>query len=82
VTAFARVIRGHPTIKNFFTGCNFHEDTLLILLSAMATLPSLEVADLALLASEGAHFETFEHPEALKKLMLSPSLRNIRFDFF
>jgi putative lipoic acid-binding regulatory protein len=37
VKAFTRVIRRHTTIKEFYSVCNFHANTLSILLSAMAT---------------------------------------------
>lgn len=79
VKALARPIRRHPTKKEFHSGCNFHADTLHIILAAMATLPSLEVATLGLYKSESSHFE---HPEALKQLLLSPSLRTVFFDEF
>jgi hypothetical protein len=76
VKALARAIRRHPTIVEFDTGCSFPADTLHIILSALATLPSLEVARLEHEDSEGSHFE---YPQALKKLMLSPSLREVYF---
>jgi hypothetical protein len=79
VKALARVIRGHPTIKEFNTGSDFPVDTFHILLSALATLPSLEVATLGLKILQDLHFE---HPEALKTLMLSPSLQKIDFNYF
>jgi hypothetical protein len=79
VKALSRIIRGHPTIKEFNTGSDFHVDTFHILLSALATLPSLEAAELGFEASQGSHFE---NPEALKKLMLSPSLRKVCFRNF
>jgi hypothetical protein len=79
VKALARAIRRHPTIKEFDTGCYFSVDTFHIILSAMATLPSLQVAKLGLRTSEGSHFV---RPKALKKLMLSPSLRKVHFSEF
>jgi hypothetical protein len=42
----------------------------------LATLPSLEVATLRNDVPEGSHIKL---PEALKKLMLSPSLRKVYF---
>jgi hypothetical protein len=82
VKALARAIRRHPTIKEFKTGPDFSEDTFHILLSALATLPSLEVAELILLGLVDPQGSHFEHPEALKKLMLSPSLRKVWFQNF
>jgi hypothetical protein len=79
VKALAAAIRGHPTIKEFDAGWQFPVDMLHILISALATLPSLEVAELRFEASQGLHFET---PEALKTLMLSPSLRRVYFRGF
>jgi hypothetical protein len=77
VKALARAIRRHPTIKEFITGPDFSVDTFHILLSALATLPSLQAATLGLENLQGSHFEK---PEALKELLLSPSLRKICFD--
>jgi hypothetical protein len=75
----ALAIRRHPTVKEFDAGFGIPSDTLHIILSALATLPSLEVARLGLEASEWSYSE---HPEALKELMLSPSLRKVYFDYF
>jgi hypothetical protein len=79
VQALTRAIRRHPTIKEFNTGHNFPVGTFHIILSALATLPSLEGIRLGTNASDGSHFE---HPEALKKLLLSPSLRKVYFAAF
>jgi hypothetical protein len=79
VKALARAIRLHPTIKEFNTGNDFSLDTLHIILSALTTLPSLMVAKLKHDFSESSHSKL---PEALKKLMLSPSLREVYFDEF
>jgi hypothetical protein len=75
----ARAIRRHPTITDFKTESDFTADTFHILLSALATLPSLQAATLGLKNVRGMHFE---HPEALKELMLSPSLQKVYFSFF
>jgi hypothetical protein len=78
--ALTRAIRRHPTIKEFdTTSCFLPVARFNIILSALATLPSLMVAKLKYDASSGSRFK---HPEALKKLMLSPSLRKIYFDTF
>jgi hypothetical protein len=79
VIVLARAIRRHPTIKGFNTGSDFTVDTLPIILSALVTLPSLDVATLGLRNLQGLHVE---HPEALKELMLSPSLQKVFFSFF
>jgi hypothetical protein len=76
VKALARAIRRHPTIKQFFAISDFSMDVLHILLSALSTLPSLEVAYLKLRSRGNSHCEL---PEALKRLMLSPSLRTVCF---
>jgi hypothetical protein len=57
------------TINGFYTS-SFSEATFHIVLSALATLPC-EFVKLRRDVSEGSHFEH----EALKNLMLSPSLR-------
>lgn len=42
--AFARVIRGNPTIQRFETEHSFHFESFGIIASALATLPALESA--------------------------------------
>jgi hypothetical protein len=69
----------HLTIKEFDRGCDFPVDTLHLILSALATLPSLEVAILGNDLSENSHLKL---PEAMKNLMLSPSLREVYFEEF
>jgi hypothetical protein len=58
------------TINGFYTSAL--SEATFIVLSALATLPCLEFVKLRRDVSEGSHFE---RPEALKNLMLSPSLR-------
>jgi hypothetical protein len=87
--AFARAIRGHPSIQRFETDNSFRFDSFGILASALATLPALESLGLH-------HAELFEelqpehledlpaivHPERITTLLLSPSLRSVRIPNF
>jgi hypothetical protein len=66
-------------LKNLIEVEIFSVERLHIILSALATLPSLEVVTLGTDVSEGSHFRL---PEALKNLMLSPSLRQVYFEEF
>jgi hypothetical protein len=91
--AFARAIRGHPTIQRFDTMCSFHFDSFGILASALASLPALESTDFkhAYLEEEEEEEEdddddddlpAIEHPGHMTTLLLSPSLRSVEFDEF
>jgi hypothetical protein len=87
--AFARAIRGHPTIQRFETDNSFHFDSFGILASALATLPSLESIRLHHAElDEELQPELLEdlpaivHPECITTLLLSPSLRSVRFGNF
>jgi hypothetical protein len=71
---FARAIRGHPTIQRFETSVSFDEDSLSLLLPALATLPALESIDLS---DNEYDVPAFEHPEHLTTLLLSTSLRSV-----
>jgi hypothetical protein len=81
VKLFARAIRRHPTIKAFDIGDLFPLDTLDIIFSALATLPSLEVAKVGNRELDDDS-EQSEHSEALTELLRSPSLRQIDFNEF
>jgi hypothetical protein len=87
--AFARAIRGHPTIQRFATDNSFHFDSFGILASALATLPALE----SIFLHHGELIEELQpelledlpaivHPERITALLLSPSLRSVRFGNF
>jgi hypothetical protein len=84
--AFARAIRGHPTIQRFVTERSFHFESFGIIASALATLPALESVSLnhADLEDdvdlEGLH--AMEHPEHMTTLLLSQSLRSVEFRYF
>jgi hypothetical protein len=80
--AFARAIRGHPTIQRFETSCSFHFDSFGIIASALATLPALESAVLYHDAVENDDLPDMEHPEHITTLLLSPSLRSVEFKQF
>jgi hypothetical protein len=88
--AFARAIRGHPTIQKFETGYIFQFHSFDILASALATLPALESTTLehAELEPEELHPEhledlpVIEQPEHMTTLLLSPSLRSVKFEEF
>jgi hypothetical protein len=84
--AFARAIRGHPTIQRFVTERSFHFESFGIIASALATLPALESAWLwrALLEDDDDLEDqpTMEHPEHMTTLLLSQSLRSVEFGQF
>jgi hypothetical protein len=80
--AFARAIRGHPTIQRFDTMCSFHFDSFGILASTLASLPALESTDFkhAYLEEEEEDDDdddddlpAIEHPGHMTTLLLSPS---------
>jgi hypothetical protein len=83
--AFARAIRGHPTIQRFETSNTFHIDSFGILASALATLPALESTVLLheqLYGDDLEDLHAMEHPEHITTLLLSPSLRSVEFEHF
>jgi hypothetical protein len=88
--AFARAIRGHPTIQRLETEGSFHFESFGIITSALATLSALETAFLGHTVLEDnelqpEHLEdlpAIEHPEHITTLLLSPSLRSVEFKSF
>jgi hypothetical protein len=85
--AFARAIRGHPTIQRLETGNGFNYHSSGTIAAALATLPALEsiVFQHAMTETDEEDLEdlpAFEHPEHITTLLLSPSLRHVEFDRF
>jgi hypothetical protein len=88
--AFARAIRGHPTIQRFETRMCFHFDSFGIIASGLATLPALESVYLFHVEMEHDDLQPelledlpyMEQPEHVTTLLLSPSLRSVKFDYF
>jgi hypothetical protein len=79
VKAFARAIRGHPTITSFEDFGRFPYASLDIFYSALATLPSLESITLGTPELRQADESTLANPESLTELLRAPSLRSVCF---
>jgi hypothetical protein len=88
--AFARAIRGHPTIQRFEIDNCFQFDSFGILASALATLPALESTSLGRVDLEEEeeddddveNLNIMEHPEHITTLLRSPSLLSVEFKRF
>jgi hypothetical protein len=87
--AFARAIRGHPTITSFEDGLgegdNFPYEASDAVYSALATLPALESISIIINSGRQARPEdesAYTNPESLTKLLRIPSLRSVCFYHF
>jgi hypothetical protein len=77
--ALAEAIHGQAMITGFITGNTFPFHCLDILCSALLTLPALENISFGQLAGQGP--EEGQSLESMIKLLQSPILRDVKFDF-
>jgi hypothetical protein len=82
VNRFTHAIQGIRTIWSFNSGHVIYWDDIHELLSALASLPSLEIVTIGHYPFQGDADDAFESPESLTKLLKLPSLRSIEFSCF